>query len=135
MNTTFKLDPELKQRWVSALRSGKYHQGHGCLRDIDNNYCCLGVLADLIDPEAWSYTPEYALNSFKTNLRNFTNSRNVPKFKWNPTNSEDPTLIECSNKYLITDIIPTDIQRALAIKNDFHMLSFLEIADYIETNL
>lgn len=32
--------------WVKALRSGTYKQGGGHLRDGEN-YCCLGVLADI----------------------------------------------------------------------------------------
>lgn len=40
------MNQEIKQRWVSALRSGKYQQGQGQLRD-NNGYCCLGVLCDL----------------------------------------------------------------------------------------
>jgi hypothetical protein len=37
---------EIKQLWIDALRSGKYQQGTGALR-IVNEYCCLGVLCDL----------------------------------------------------------------------------------------
>lgn len=49
------MDTELKQRWVEALRSDKYKQGRKRLRnpDYQDEFCCLGVLADLIDPEAW----------------------------------------------------------------------------------
>jgi len=39
-------------KWTEALRSGKYKQGTGALRKKDA-YCCLGVLCDLVDPEAW----------------------------------------------------------------------------------
>jgi hypothetical protein len=43
-----KLNPEIKQKWCSALRSGKYEQGQGLLHDPnDNTYCCLGVLREL----------------------------------------------------------------------------------------
>lgn len=35
------------QKWVKALRSGKYKQGKHQLRDSDNNYCCLGVLCEI----------------------------------------------------------------------------------------
>jgi hypothetical protein len=35
------------KKWVSALRSGKYKQGAGQLRDSDDQFCCLGVLCDL----------------------------------------------------------------------------------------
>jgi len=39
------MDPELKRKWIKALRSGKYKQGRGQLwRKSDNSYCCLGVL-------------------------------------------------------------------------------------------
>ncbi len=37
---------ELKQKWLEALRSGKYAQGVGFLRSGDN-FCCLGVLCDI----------------------------------------------------------------------------------------
>jgi hypothetical protein len=37
----------VKKKWVEALRSGKYKQGKGVLRDDDSNFCCLGVLCDL----------------------------------------------------------------------------------------
>lgn len=41
------MNKELKNKWIEALRSGKYKQGKGALRtgDIENpHYCCLGVL-------------------------------------------------------------------------------------------
>lgn len=40
------MHPEIRARWVAALRSGEYAQGRGSLRD-GNQYCCLGVLCDL----------------------------------------------------------------------------------------
>lgn len=43
---------ELKQRWVEALRSGRYQQGRGYLRK-DGKYCCLGVLCDVVDSTGW----------------------------------------------------------------------------------
>lgn len=36
----------IKDRWITALRSEKYSQTKGNLRD-DEGYCCLGVLCDL----------------------------------------------------------------------------------------
>lgn len=39
-----KLPKEFKEKWVAALRSGKYKQGAGKLfSDASNTYCCLGV--------------------------------------------------------------------------------------------
>lgn len=38
------LTKELKQKWIEALKSGKYGQTLGRLHDGGNGYCCLGVL-------------------------------------------------------------------------------------------
>ena len=40
------------QKWVDALRSGDYKQGNGCLRDHNDNYCCLGVACEVLGLEA-----------------------------------------------------------------------------------
>ncbi len=42
------MNPEIKAKWVAALRSGEFTQGHGGLynRETDS-YCCLGVLCEL----------------------------------------------------------------------------------------
>jgi hypothetical protein len=48
-----KMDPEVKAKWVAALRSGEYDQAQSGLR-VDQSqsggeigYCCLGVLCEL----------------------------------------------------------------------------------------
>lgn len=44
------MNKEVKKKWVAALRSGKYKQGHGMLRKNKGNdarFCCLGVLCNL----------------------------------------------------------------------------------------
>ena len=38
------LTPELKARWIAALRSGEYTQGRCALNPAPGYYCCLGVL-------------------------------------------------------------------------------------------
>jgi hypothetical protein len=42
------MNKELKNKWISALRSGNYQQARGALilatRGSDARYCCLGVL-------------------------------------------------------------------------------------------
>jgi hypothetical protein len=45
---------ELKQKWIDALRSGNYPQGQGCLKSPNLEYCCLGVLCDVLGLE-WVY--------------------------------------------------------------------------------
>jgi hypothetical protein len=51
------MDADIKQRWVAALRSGHYKQGRFDLRFVDNTFCCLGVLVDLVEPSYWSRVP------------------------------------------------------------------------------
>jgi hypothetical protein len=41
-----RMNPEVKARWVAALRSGEYKQGTGHLNS-QGAHCCLGVLCDL----------------------------------------------------------------------------------------
>lgn len=38
------MDAAIKQKWVTALRSGDYLQARGALRKGKDGYCCLGVL-------------------------------------------------------------------------------------------
>jgi hypothetical protein len=47
------MNPEIKAKWVAALRSGEYKQGLGYLCDTDYNYCCLGVLTDIYCQEVF----------------------------------------------------------------------------------
>ncbi len=44
------MNPEIKQKWLNALRSGEYPQGRNSLRNI-NGFCCLGVLCDIYSKE------------------------------------------------------------------------------------
>ena len=44
------MNPEMKAKWVEALRSGEYKQGKGALRR-EGMFCCLGVLCDLHSKE------------------------------------------------------------------------------------
>ena len=55
------MDQELKAKWVAALRSGKYQQTTGMLRESESNgFCCLGVLLDISGTGKWN-DAEYAL--------------------------------------------------------------------------
>ena len=44
------MNTEVKQKWINALRSGKYEQGSEKLRSV-TGYCCLGVLCDIYAQE------------------------------------------------------------------------------------
>ena len=56
------MQPDLKAKWVKALRSGEYRQGREHLRTADGAYCCLGVLACIAgyDPyDEFGYEADY----------------------------------------------------------------------------
>ena len=44
---------DIAQRFVRALRSGAYAQARGALR-VDDEFCALGVLCDLVAPNGWA---------------------------------------------------------------------------------
>lgn len=46
------MNPDIKAKWLEALRSGKYKQGTGALRYGDA-FCCLGVLCDVSKQGTW----------------------------------------------------------------------------------
>lgn len=109
-----KMNPELKAKWVEALRSGKYTQTDAFLRRGDE-YCCLGVLCDISGKAQWGSISDY-VNIF------------VPGGGLSDTSG---TLLES-----FTDSIglPRSVHDELYTMND-EGKTFPEIADYIEANL
>ena len=47
------MNKELKDKWIAALRSGKYKQAKKRLRTGEDSFCCLGVLCDVVQPASW----------------------------------------------------------------------------------
>lgn len=56
------------KKWIKALRSGKYNQARGLLREVTDDgevtYCCLGVACDL-------YAKEHRLSWEEKDVRYF----------------------------------------------------------------
>lgn len=113
----WKMESNLKRRWLRALRGNKYSQTQQTMnRTTDGDYpagfCCLGVLMDLIDPKGWvpdERDPTLCRTRAGTKTRWY---RDVPPVK----------------------VIPSDVAGELATKNDGGT-SFEIIADWIEENL
>tara|TARA_B100000925_G_C21951831_1_gene449316 strand:- start:609 stop:944 length:336 start_codon:yes stop_codon:yes gene_type:complete len=62
------LDPKVKQKWVKALRSGRYHQGKGALvrrTEGEDRFCPLGVLANIT--EGFDVVPKKEYEKGKVN--------------------------------------------------------------------
>lgn len=101
------MDKRIKATWVKALRSGKYAQTTGRLRQDDNpevpvSFCCLGVLCEVV-----------------------TRVRQVNSGNKHSLNSDTQDLIGL-----------TDEEEGLLIEaNDEHHWTFEDIAAYIDAML
>jgi hypothetical protein len=110
-NTSNKLDKKIKNKWIKALRSGKYKQTRvGTLYNKDSDaYCCLGVLQKCLTGKVESGdTPStrwYAANGLTC-------------IKWGKINNRGDT-----------------IEERLISLNDFAHKSFSYIAGWIDKNL
>lgn len=111
------MNPEAKEKWLTALRSGHYAQGRVVLRSENDRYCCLGVLAHEMEPDTrlnnFNYTefekPEYGLTTEQVD------------FLWHAN-----------------DGIPTKGESDLAsfpVIREEERWTFSEIADWIEEHL
>lgn len=52
------MNPEIKEKWLTALRSGDYVQGRQYLQTAQGTFCCLGVLCDIAVKEGVIPTPD-----------------------------------------------------------------------------
>lgn len=119
---TQKMNPEIKQLWLGALRSGEYKQGARCLRSRRGcALCCLGVLCDIHAKQTggeW-YADRSGNRAYDGEVSLLPSS----VVEWAGLADEDPFVIP-----------PTVPGRRLSSLNDNGM-SFPEIADAIEASL
>lgn len=122
MSNIGKIDPKLKEKWVKALKSGKYIQTQGSLKEEDvhgtASYCCLGVLAQVYPGRTrWRVSPESKFYDMGT-------KRYYPK-----------DIGHLGGTSLEHRILDDGIQSKLIDMNDSGNWDFEEIAEYIEENL
>jgi hypothetical protein len=113
-----KLKPEVKEKWLAALRSGEYNQGRRQLRTSDGNYCCIGVLCDISGLGEWVDDAGYGSNYKTEDGLSWATAPAVVR-AWATRDGED------------SDSVWDD----LVGLNDLSSLSFEEIAMYIEEDL
>lgn len=118
------MNEEIKARWVEALRSGKYIQGRTVLRNSHNQYCCLGVLCNIVDSSQWSRKEDW-FDKYTYGQEEKTGSLPLDIIH----KSELPFRVNPSSEGC------RDTQVYLACMNDLDNKSFVEIADFIEANL
>lgn len=113
------LTPELKAKWVAALRGGEYVQGDGELYSDCSEpptYCCLGVLGALCGVSLDDLSGQQTLDEIDLAVLGPWGNIDDPS-----VNPSDPATL-------------TTTQRKLAVMNDGGS-SFKQIADWIEVNL
>lgn len=110
------LDKNIKARWIKALRSRKYQQAQGRLREMDIGYCCLGVLCDVIEPRGWELNETWHHSLAEGDIRLSRKMRRKTGLKWH----EETMLIEMNDGDTEENMAP---------------LGFLAISRWIEKNL
>ena len=109
---------ELKQQWIEALRSGRYKQGIRALRDINEAYCPLGVLCDILDMTQWEHSIWECGNGQKCHI-----------FSWRGSS------VRLSYKARHDIGLPDSAQLTIMSLNDRLGWTFAQIADWIEKNV
>lgn len=142
------MNKDVKQKWLAALRSGKYKQGALRLRASDS-YCCLGVLCDIavkegVIPEPTAHTNwrgeiySYDYGDDEHGYINTTLPHSVSE--WAGLTEENPVVstallkgIKVEGDY--DEYVPFDQSESLAEINDSGLVDFKKIADIIEAEL
>ena len=119
----------VKQKWITALRSGEYKQTGGRLREGDC-YCCLGVLTDLYDKDIQNDHHEWYEEDghYVYTSDGGTVEATLPEsvMKWADLKECNPTVLEERMGQPVT---------SLAYLNDNEGLDFNQLADIIEKQL
>lgn len=117
------LNPDVKKRWVEALRSGKYKQAHGQLTH-GIGYCCLGVLCEVEKFPEWD--GKYIFAEVPDNAgRSICDENELPEHilaRVGLSQNDQVTLIRLNDGHIREGKI-------------VEAVDFPEIADYIEKNL
>jgi hypothetical protein len=124
------MKPEIKEKWVTALRSGDYKQTASVLRD-GKGFCCLGVLCDL-------YLQENEDGELRWgDVIDLSDHENAQKGSLFGTAAFEPPLevsqwagLDVANPLITLDCYASD----LASLNDSGH-TFSEIANFIEAQL
>lgn len=125
-----KMNPEVKEKWLAALRSGDYRQGTLRLRwkstaATPDTFCCLGVLTDLYHKETgkgeWQVGSANDGYIFKDGEQMDVSGPTPRACYWAGINPDD------TNNASV-------IGRLMGM-NDHDRKNFNQIADWIEGNL
>lgn len=115
------MNKEIKDEWIAALRSGNYKQGRSFLRSGSNEYCCAGVLCDiLIKRGDGEWKLDFESNNYKYDRSSFSLTHE--------------TLERVGIHNLVQDLMckTQEGEHSIYHMNDIMKLNFNQIADIIE---
>lgn len=119
----------IKNRWVKALRSGKFKQGFGKLKQDEGDaikYCCLGVAIEVFKPKNKKFS-DFALRAGKSAFY----AEDFCKAGCMPTRTFVKNVLELSKEEVET---LAKLNDETSIRGD-RMNDFHTVANYIEENL
>lgn len=123
------MNPEIKQRWVTALTDGSRTQGRQRLKRADGPMCCLGVLCDLAEQDGIVVSRRLDGNSSWI-YRSVTDARDESRvylpdavMKWAGLSSVEPFVDYDERRFSLTEL------------NDHYQLTFSQIAEIINNQL
>lgn len=138
-----RLKPEIKAKWLAALRSGEYKQTQGTLhyrdRQGNDSYCCLGVLCEITENCTSDYDEAHEQFVYHYGSSSSLSSDTLP-FELAQEIGEDVDTICVLNSAavapIIKDLYPSIVkgmenETALSELND-EGVDFLAIADIID---
>jgi len=124
------MDKELRDKWVEALRSGKYKQGKAKLAEKNTDgsfsYCCLGVLCDVANLK-YIVDKASGTNGIIEAKAYYINDERHRSFAFLPL---DPRFQNIWENVMSCD----SMEQHLITMND-EGSTFEEIADWIEKNV
>lgn len=121
-----KMNPDVKAKWIAALRSGKYEWGRAFLRTPDSKFCCLGVLCDVYREAVGDYDWDLKDNVYSFGRAIGYLPGEVQAWAGVSSAGRLPCKIDIENEQTTDE---------LSQVNDSNMYDFNEIADIIERYL
>lgn len=130
---TTPMNPEIKEQWVAALRSGEYEQGAEYLHR-DDTFCCLGVLCDLAVKAGAPEVKEYRHPGDSVSLYDGSGTT-LPSsvVEWAGLSCSDPLLVFEYGE--MNECLPVSEFNDSGVTFDGDGFTFNEIADLIEAQL
>jgi len=132
----------IKKKWIEALRSGEYKQGRESLKTTnehnnDSYYCCLGVLCDIHSRgtnTVWSGHPNYPVSNY-LGCEAFLPHTVI---RWAGLEDKVRLVVPYPDDCVENNVditLPNGQQTSATKLNDDMGLSFVEIADIIESGV